>query len=244
MSTLYPDLPFTAWPDSAQTFVTMQNILASDGDNVKGFQEAMESGNAALAQHYYANITNADAKFIDATKMNTLFQTCVALQRFYKTDVQPYITSKQAEWQSQLDQFDYVGAFSATKQYVPNNWVSFTQADGTVLLYICIATPPIGAYPTDTNYWRQFTVKGERGISGAGLSFTGAWNSTHTYKVGDVVSYANGVWGALQASTNNYPYQGSSYWRLIYRSAPVIYPVQATQPTGQEAGDLWFKVVD
>ena len=99
MSTLYPDLPFTAWPDATQTFVTMQNILASDGDNVKGFQEAMEAGNTALAQHYYANITNADTKFIDAIKMNTLFQTCVALQRFYKTDIQPYITSKQAEWQ-------------------------------------------------------------------------------------------------------------------------------------------------
>lgn len=221
----------------------MQNIIAADGVNLKGFQDAMEAGNTQLAQQYYAQITDADSKFIDAAKLNTLFQTCVALQRFYQTDVQPYITTKQADWQEIIDRFDYTGAFSATKQYVPNNWVSSMQSDGNVLLYICIATPPIGTLPTNAAYWRQLTVKGLPGAAGTGLAFMGAWDSAQTYKIDDVVVYGNGVWGALQPSTNQIPVEGSAYWRLIYQSTPVVYPVQTAQPTGQVAGDLWFEVI-
>lgn len=221
----------------------MQNIIAADGVNLKGFQDAMEAGNTQLAQQYYAQITDADSKFIDAAKLNTLFQTCVALQRFYQIDVQPYITTKQADWQEIIDRFDYTGAFSATKQYVPNNWVSSMQSDGNVLLYICIATPPIGTLPTNTAYWRQLTVKGLPGAAGTGLAFMGTWDSAQTYKIDDVVAYGNGVWGALQPSTNQIPVEGSAYWRLIYQSTPVVYPVQTAQPTGQVAGDLWFEVI-
>lgn len=242
MSTLYPDLAFTNFPTSIQTFPLMQDIIAADAVNVKGFQDAMEAGNTQLAQQYYAAITNADNKFIDSVKLNTLFQTCVALERFYQTDVKPYITTKQADWQKQIDMFDYIGAFSATKQYAVNNWVSSAQADGSVLLYICVATPPIGTLPTNTAYWRQLTIKGTPGQAGEGLSFMGTWDAAQTYKVDDVVSYGNGVWGALQASTNQIPVEGSAYWQLIYQSTPVIYPVQATQPTGQSVGDLWFEV--
>lgn len=243
MSTLYPDLVYTTFPNSEQSFVTMQNMLASDGANVKGFQDAMESGNTALAQQYYANITNADAKFINAEKLNTLFQTCVALQRFYKSDVQPYITTKQTEWQAVIDEFDYIGSFSSTTQYYPNNWVSVAQADGNVFLYICINQPPIGTVPTNTSYWRLLTVKGQAGQSGSGLSFQGEWISTQQYTIDNAVAYGNAVWGCIKANTNNIPAEGSAYWKLLYSSQQIIYPVQSAQPASQSTGDLWFKVV-
>ena len=104
MSTLFPDLPFTQFPTNIQTFITMLNMTASDAPLIKQYQTAMENGDTALAQSIYAQITNADAKFIDATKLNTLMQTCVALQRFYLTDVQPYINTKQDEWQDIIDE--------------------------------------------------------------------------------------------------------------------------------------------
>lgn len=243
MSLLYPDLPKTNWPNSPQTFVTMQDILASDGVNLKGFQDAMEAGNTTLAQQYYANIANADAKFINADKLNTLFQTCVALQRFYQTDVEPYTEQKQVEWQEILDEFDYKGAFSSIQQYYINNWVSYVSVDGNTYLYLCIAEPPVGTLPTNLSYWRVLTVRGGQGVSGDGLAFQGEWLSTQNYTTDDAVSYGNGVWGALQANVNQQPAEGSAYWRLLYSVQPQVYPVQAAQPLNQSVGDLWFEVV-
>ena len=244
MSTKYPALPFTTFPDSIQNFVTMQDILAADGSAVKNFQDAIEAGNIALAQQYYATINNADAKFIDAKKMNALFQTCVALQQFYTTDVQPYVSTKQSEWQSIIDLFNYTGAFSATTQYYPNNWVSVAQSDNDVVLYICIVQPPIGTQPTNMTYWRQFTIRGVQGVSGDGMSFRGQWQVAEQYKADDIVAYSNAVWAATQVSTGQSPFDGSAYWQLVYQATPTIYPVQASQPIGQSTGDLWFKVVD
>ena len=243
MSQLYMDLPMSSFPSSVQTFVTMQDIVAADGANVKGFQDAMEAGNMALAQQYYSAITNADAKFIDATKLNTLFQTCVALQRFYQTDVQPYVTEKQAEWQDVIDTFNYVGAFDSTTQYYPNNWVSFAQVDGNVFLYICIRQPAVGTVPTNVTYWRLLTIRGQAGPSGSGLSFQGEWVNTQQYTVDDAVAYGNAVWGCTQDNVNNIPVEGSAYWQLLYSVQPQVYPVQAAQPSSQSVGDLWFKVV-
>lgn len=242
-NSLYPDLAYTTFPETVQTFVTMRDVVAADGANIKGFQDAMEAGNTALAQQYYSNISNADSKFINAEKLNTLFQTCVALQRFYKTDIQPYVTAKQAEWQDVIDEFDYMGAFNTNDQYYPNNWVSYTQSDGSTYLYICINQPPIGTAPTNTTYWRVLTMRGQTGASGKGLSFQGEWTSTQQYTVDDVVSYGGSVWGCTKSNANQIPAEGSAYWRILYNIRPAIYPVQASQPASQEAGDLWFEVV-
>ena len=91
MSTTYQSLQFTTFPDDIQSFVTMLNMSVEDGAAVTGYQQAMQAGNNTLARQYYGQITNANQKFIDATKMNTLMDTCVALQKFYKTDIEPYI---------------------------------------------------------------------------------------------------------------------------------------------------------
>lgn len=243
MSTLYQDLPYTTFPNTVQTFVTMQDILASDGATVKLFQDAMEVGDTALAQQYYTQITNADSKFINAEKMNTLFQTCVALQRFYDSDVESYVSGKQAEWQDVIDDFTYIGAFNSQTQYQVNNWVSFAKSANEVNLYLCYNQPPVGTLPTNTAYWRMLTMVGVQGVSGTGLAFTGEWASNKEYIMDDVVSYGNAVWACTTGNTNQIPAEGSNYWKLIYSVKPTIYPVQAEQPAGQSTGDLWFKVV-
>lgn len=237
MSTTYANLPFTSFPDAVQQFPLMQNILATDGANVKGFQEAMESGDTVTAQQYYAQIVNADKKFITSDMLNTLFQTCVALEQFFTTDVKPYIVTKQNEWQGIIDQMDYAGIYSVTKQYVKNNYVTYNG-----LIYIATETPPIGTYPNNTAYWRQLTIQGTPGESGVGMSFIGEWSATQNYSINDAVSYGTGLWGASVANINQIPAEGSAYWTLIYRNVPTVYPVQAATPVGQQVNDLWFEV--
>lgn len=243
MSTLNSDLPFTTFPYTIQTFVTMLNMTASDGSLVKQFQTAMKNSNTALAQSIYAQITNADAKFIDATKLNTLMQTCVALQRFYKTDIEPYITTKQTEWQGIIDQFTYQEVYSPAVQYVKNNFVLYN-FNGVNFLYICTLTPPtVGITPTNTTYWRQLTIQGIKGDSGIGLTFLYGWNSATPYNLQDLVTYNNALWGCTLANTNQPPFEGSTYWELVGSIGQTIYPFQADAPTGLSIGELWLKIL-
>lgn len=240
MSTTYQDLQFTAFPNAIQSFVTMLNMVAADAPAVLGFQEAMEQGDTPLAQQFYSQITNANQKFIDATKMNTLMDTCIALQRFYQTDIQPFITSKQTEWTNRIDQFNYTGAYSPSVAYEVNNFVTYS-VNGVNNVYICIAETIAGTAPTNSTYWRMLSIRGMPGESGPGLSFRYEWVSDATYYVGDVVTWGNTVWGCTQQNINQAPMQASPYWQFIYSPQQIIYPFQATEPTSANQGDLWLE---
>ena len=240
MSTTYQSLQFTTFPDNIQSFVTMLNMSVEDGAAVTGYQQAMQAGNNTLARQYYSQITNANQKFIDATKMNTLMDTCVALQKFYKTDIEPYIQSQQTIWGNRINQFNYVGDYSASKLYAVNNFVTYT-ASGVRNVYICVKVPPIGTAPTNTTYWRKLSIQGLQGPSGENLSFRYAWDSGEIYYPQDVVVYDNVVWGCVVQNSNQTPQSGSTYWRSIYSPQQVVYPFSAQEPTNMQEGYLWFK---
>lgn len=243
MSAFYSDLTFTNFPNNIQNFVTMLNMVATDGELIKNYQLAMQQGNLALAQTYYNQITNANQKFVDATKLNTMMDTIVAVQRFYQTDVQPYVTTKQAEWQGVIDHFRYRGVYSPTTQYQQNNFVLYN-FNGINLVYICTATPSgIGVTPTDTNYWRQLSIQGQKGDSGQGLAFLYTWNSEVAYSLQDLVTYNNALWGCVQPNTNQPPYSGSAYWQQVGLIGQAVYPLQPNAPTGQSNGELWFRTL-
>lgn len=241
MSNTYPSLQFTTFPEQVQTFVTMLNMAIADGPAIKGYQQAMQNGNNALAQQYYAQITNADQKFIDATKMNKLMDTCVALQKFYLTDIQPYVENLQTEWTNRIEQFNYLGDYSASTLYAVNNFVTYT-ASGVRNVYICVKVPPIGTAPINTTYWRKLTIQGLQGPSGENLSFRYGWKSDEIYYPQDVVVYDNVVWGCSVQNSNQTPQSGSIYWNTIYSPEQVVYPFSVEQPTNMQVGYLWFKI--
>ena len=241
MSNTYPSLQFTTFPEQVQTFVTMLNMAIADGPAIKGYQQAMQNGNNALAQQYYAQITNADQKFIDATKMNKLMDTCVALQKFYLTDIQPYVENLQTEWTNRIEQFNYLGDYSASTLYAVNNFVTYT-ASGVRNVYICVKVPPVGTAPTNTTYWRELTIQGLQGPSGENLSFRYGWKSNEVYYPQDVVTYNNVVWGCLVQNSNKTPQSGSTYWKTIYSPEQVVYPFSVEAPTNMQVGYLWFKI--
>lgn len=242
MSTTYPDLSFTTFPEQVQSFVTMLNMAVADGEAITGYQQAMQQGNYELAQQYFSQITNANQKFVDATKMNTLMDTCIALQRFYASDIAPYVTQKQTEWANVVNQFSFAGNYSSSASYKKNNFVLAT-VDGIDAVFIAISQPPIGTPVTDTTYWRQLTIRGEQGISGVDLTFRYAWDSSQTYYVDDVVTYNDRIWGCLIQNSNQPPTQSSSYWQLIYASQQNIYPFTASDPMVSQVGALWFEII-
>lgn len=239
MSATYEDLGLTNFPDSIDTFLTYLNITATDAPLIAQYQSAVESGDFTTAQTVLAQIPSYTQKLIKATDLNKIMQSILALERFYKSDIQSYVAQKQTEWEAIVGDFDYVGNYSSGTTYATNNVVSYT-AGGLTLLYIAIGNPPVGTVPTNTTYWRVLTIRGQQGPSGEGLSYRGNWDNAQQYNINNCVTFDNILWGATASNINAQPSMDSQYWEAILQLASTIYPVQSDEPADQQVGELWF----
>lgn len=85
----------TTYPNAYQEFPTMQNISAMDASIVAQYQDAIENNDYARAQQLLQAIPDFDKKMITASLLNTVFDTNVALQKFYTARYNPaYVVSK------------------------------------------------------------------------------------------------------------------------------------------------------
>ena len=239
MSTLYSDLSLTNFPNSLDQFMTFLNIVASDGPLIAQYQAAMEAGNQTQANQILAQIPQGTQKIITAVTLNQLSQAMLAIERFYLTDIEPYITQQQQNWLTIINQFSYQGVWESGTSYVVNNLVSYT-VSGLNLVYIATSTPPVGTAPTNTQYWRLLTIQGQQGASGEGLSYRQEWNSSTQYATNDAVTYDGALWMALQASQNRLPDANPQHWQLVMNLETVTYPIQDTVPTNLQVDGLWF----
>lgn len=239
MSALYPDLSLTNFPSNVDQFMTFLNIVASDGPLIAQYQAAMEAGNTTQANQILAQIPQGTQKIITAVTLNQLSQAILAIERFYKTDIEPHIQTQQENWLTVINQFSYQGVWESGTSYVVNNLVSYT-VSGLNLVYIATSTPPVGTAPTNTQYWRLLTIQGQQGASGEGLSYRQEWNSSTQYATNDAVTYDGALWMALQASQNRLPDANPQYWQLVMNLETVTYPIQDTVPTNLQVDGLWF----
>ena len=240
MSELYPDLNLSVFPSGGiDQFLTFLNITATDGPLIAQYQAALQAGNTVQANQILAQIPQGTQKIITATDLNKLTQAMLAVERFYKTDIEPYVTQKQAEWLSVINQFSYKGVWSAGTTYQVNNLVTYTTS-GLTLVYLATSTPPVGTVPTNTQYWRLLTIQGQQGTSGAGLSYRQEWNVSTQYQANNAVTYDSALWMALRESRNIQPGTDSSYWQNVVSLETTTYPIQDTEPINQSAGSLWF----
>lgn len=241
MSVTYPDLNNTVFPDGGiDTFLTYLNITASDGRLVQQYMDAMNQGNQALAEQILAQIPAANQKIIKATDLNKMTQAIQAVERFYKTDIEPFVENKQQEWLSVINRFNYVGKWLSGTSYQKNNMVTHV-VNNVELLFLAIAdTIPVGTLPINTTYWRVLTIQGQQGTSGRGLSYRQSWKQNETYTSEDAVTHAGIIWMALKTVTAIEPGTDPSAWKMIVRLETTTYPIQDEQPANQTEGDLWF----
>lgn len=244
MSALYPDLDFTNYPGQLDNISLKSNITnATDAQLVQQIQASIIAGDFSNASAIINANPQLNGKIFNANDYNQIRDAILALERFYDNDIYNYISEKHAEWIARIDQFNFKGVYSPTTQYLENNMVDYTTTEGT-FLYLCWKQPDTGTPPTDTNYWRILTLRGERGLSGDGLSFAWLWDSTTEYNVNDVVVYNNKWWVSTQVQRGNQPQSGSDYWTEILTALPAIQiPVQSAQPTDQIIGDQWYQVI-
>lgn len=239
MSQLYADLNLTEFPDNLDQFLIYLNITASDGPIVQQYMEAMNNDNQTQANQILATLPSASQKIIKATDLNHLTQAMLALERFYKTDIEPYVTEKQGQWTDYINQFEYIGVWSSGTSYERNNMVTYT-VGGITMVYLALSAPPVGTPPTNTTYWRLLTIQGIQGVSGVGLSYRQEWDNAEIYYENDAATYDGALWQCLQQNQGQQPAIGSAYWQRIMSLGATAYPIQDTQPTAQDPGELWF----
>lgn len=243
MSTLYPDLDFTNYPGSLDNIALKANLTsASEAQLVAQIQSYIIAGKFSAATAIITANPTLQTKIFAANDYNQIRDAILALERFYKTDIYDYIQDKQTTWTSRVEQFSFKGIYSPTTQYYENNMVNYTTSTGTYL-YLCWKQPATGIAPTNTNYWRLIMLKGERGVSGDGLSFAWTWDASTEYSLNDVVVYNNKWWASTQTQSGNVPQNGSNYWTEILTALPATQiPVQENEPEGQSVGDQWYKI--
>lgn len=239
MSETYTDLNLTNFPELVDDFIYWLDITASDGPLIKQYTEAVEAGNLSYANQILQQIPASTQKILKANDLNKITQAILALERFYKSDVKDYILEKQQEWETVVNRFVYKGQWSPGTPYEKDNLVSY-YVGGLEYIYIAISNPRVGTPPTDTNFWRNITVRGQQGISGKGLSYRGRWLASELYSQDDAVTYDGALWMATAPSENVEPNRTSSVWKLVMALESTLYPIQPNQPNNQAVGDLWF----
>lgn len=246
MSATYQDLEFTTFPDAIQNFTTMQDVTASDGALIKQYQEAMENGDLETAQKIYQQIPDANAKIINSIKINTIQDTAMALERFFKNDLTNYVSQKQEEWLNIVNQFTLIGNYNNQSSYLKHNLVYYPDESSNVV-YMAITDVPSGISPLNPSYWRQLTIQGEKGDKGDGISYVGEWQSTVSYEENVLVTYKNRLYLSLQSpNIGNIPSNSLIYWQLIGDLTPAVYPIVPinTPPSDLGEGDIWFGIVE
>ena len=93
------------FPGAIQTFPQMIDLAASDGALSQQYQIAMQAGNLALAKQILAQIPNNQSKIITADYLNTINDTVVAVEQYFRGRYSPaYIVSEsQPAYQEATD---------------------------------------------------------------------------------------------------------------------------------------------
>lgn len=253
MSKTYPQFPDTTFPDAIQPLVEYLDIESTDLALYNSYIGFIANEDYNAAQRTLQQITNFDKKIITAQKLNQLTDTIMALQTLYQSDTfQSTVTEFQNNWLAIINQFSYKGVWSSSTTYKKNAMVKHqsTTVGEDQAPYLYIATQDVVSVDNpytnsrSTNpQWIQLTMRGVRGESGEGLVFDFNWDATKDYPTNVVVVYNDAWWGCKVANTGQEPSSTSEYWELLLGISTIQIPVQATQPTTQVVGDLWFKVV-
>ena len=156
-SNIYPN---TLFPDSIQTLPQFTDLTSEDESNYLSYLQAIIAGNLTNA-NYYLSLINPNS-LVSATSLNTLSDTIGAIQDLYgsTTTFTDIVNTKQAEWQSIIAKFAYVGEWKEPVEYESDN--IYAQYDLVIYdnaIWECKANDTINRIPQEGTYWTQYYVK-------------------------------------------------------------------------------------
>lgn len=96
----------TTFPEEVQTFIEAMDVTAEDGALIKRYQDARNNGDIALANQILQQIPYAANKLVNADKLQTIFDTCAAVEDFFLRKFSPaYVVSDEQPAYQDKDDF-------------------------------------------------------------------------------------------------------------------------------------------
>lgn len=228
---LYTDLD-NNFPIAIDNFDKFLDPSASLMTAIQLYKSYYAQGNIVAAVGVLEQNPDLKRCIINAENLNQLRDAIISLERYYMNDIHSYLMNL-VQWR---------GAWNALTAYEKYQVVSYTRNESTVIYMALANQVPVGILPTQTDYWIPITLRGERGVSGTGLSGRGNWSRTTEYYEDDWVVHNNTVWASRTTNTNSEPHDNSADWYAVIRDQQ-HYVISEKEPTTQYAGDIWYKLL-
>lgn len=212
MSTTYPTLTETSFPESVDNITRMSDLTTADLSLYNQYNEYLAAGNLQAAAALLTANQSLIPKVFNAAKFNRLADGIVAVQQLFKDDVDGYIQAKQNEFDAAVAAFCWKLDWSASVAYKEKNICRYSNNT-----YLCL-TDHINHAPSptgDTVYWALIAprgVQGIQGVSGTGLAPRGLWNSLTEYYADDCVAYGNALWQSVATNKDSEPSEANEDW--------------------------------
>ncbi len=218
----------------------MDDMHLSSQATFMDYYTAMQNNNISNAANILKNNPSVANQIMNADNINILLNETYRRELTPKIDIDYFLEGLLSVYQKMIDYTRVMGEWDANTQYNVHNLVYYNEKAYYVYPN---TTPPIGTPPTDTQYWKEYDIKGFQGYGGINLNFKFNWDNTQSYKVGDVVIFQNKMWYAVADNTNYEPNLNHYPWVVISMpKLPDKTPIQRAIPNGYDIGDFWFQI--
>lgn len=205
-----------------------QDITINDASLKALFISYFLNGQYGQAFNLITNNTQLNTKAFVANVMNEIAGILSSLQENFNDEVILYLENQLSGFQIIIDNYLLKNDYDGSTEYQIYNFVIYND-----LIYMYInSDPSSGNLPTDTDYWVEIGLLGQKGEPGIGVNLRYAWDSSVTYNPLDVVYYNNELWVATIQNTNVTPGTETT-WQTLTGSI-----VTVDNPGNYYVGDL------
>lgn len=224
-----------------------QDIQIPDKTLKDSFVNYFKEGDYQRAFNIIADNPQLDTKAFVADCVNDITDILYDIEDATLSNTTEYLDILSFTLNNLINQLIYKREWDVDTVYELYNFVLYNQ---NIYMYIN-NTATSGHIPTETNYWINVGLRGEKGAGGCSqLKMKFYWQAGVKYQPYDLVMTApqsadasGNMWVAKVENTGQTPQDSSAYWeRFIEASAAFIYSSQ-TQPVDNYVGQIWFKIL-
>lgn len=177
-------------------------------------------------------------KFV-AEVINIISNILYSIQEDYYSNTNDYFSNLVDNLQEIIDNYKYIGNYNGSMVYRMYNIVTYLSK---YYMYIN-ESPSSGSSLSNTNYWVEFNLNGEKGADGIGVNFIGNWDSSTAYNALDGVYYNGAIWCCKESNTNQTPNISSSYWESVVTFLRAKIVSGTTEPINKYNGLIWIEIL-
>lgn len=180
--------------------------------------------------------TQLQNKTFIADLINVLNSGILSLETEYNNSVPIFLSNLATQYSLLISNMLSQGQWNNNVQYTPFNFVIYNND-----IYMCIAKPPIGTLPSNTQYWLYLGLRGEQGEPGIDVVMKYTWNSSTTYSPNELVVYGTNIYVALSQNTGVIPGTNDNIWGIFITTTPGKINIGTTSPLEPVQNEIWFK---